>query len=115
VSDGIPFDLLLLVGVAVVTYAALVGRRSGRWWLATGAVGLVIVAGLMLWAESLRGQSWFSGLMQTLFAILVGIGLVFGSAVQAVGMWWLGARWGALVAGGCVAMLVALTGLWLSL
>lgn len=114
-TDPIPAEALFLAGVSVVTYAALVGRRGGRWWMTTGALAAVVVAGLLLWAEAVTGQSWFSGLMQTLFAIMVAIGLAFGSVVQAVGMWRPGARWGALVAVGCVAMLLAMVGLWQAL
>jgi hypothetical protein len=114
-SDPLPPEVLLLTGAAVVTYAALVGRRGGRWWLVTGVISAGVVAGLSGWAEAMRGQSWFSGLMQTLFAIMVAVGLGFGLVVQAVGRFWPGARWGVLVATGCVAMLAALTGLWLSL
>jgi hypothetical protein len=114
-TDPIPPEVLLLAGGSVVTYAAMVARRGGRWWLATGAMGVVVVAGLLIWAEAVKGQSWFSGLMQTLFAIVISIGLGFGSVVQGVGRLWPGARWGVLVAVGCVAMLAALIGLWLSL
>ena len=79
-----PFTVAM-VAVSAVTYALIVLRQGWRWWLGCAACVVVLAAILWIWAVRLNAQSFFGGIVHAATAMMLVVGLGFGSVVQAIG------------------------------
>ena len=107
---GLPDPItVVMVSVSAASYVWVVLRPDWRWWGGSAALVAVIAAILAFCAAKLNAQSFMGGSVHAAGAIMLMIGLGFGSAMQAVGLVWSGYRTLAIRGWGLVGMVAAIT------